>query len=50
MRSKFGDSHSNEKSPNPTAEQVNVIVPYNFVVMVFGSMVTLGGDTNSIKY
>ena len=43
---KFVDnSHLNEKSPSPTAEQTNVMLPYTLATTLFGRIVTIGGDT-----
>lgn len=39
------DSHVYEKSPSPTAEQINSIGSYRFAVKLLGSMVIIGGDT-----
>jgi len=39
------DSHLNVKSPRPTAEQTNVTLPSTFAVILFGTIVMIGGDT-----
>jgi len=42
---KFDESHWNEKSPNPIAEQTNVTLSYILTVTLLGLIVTIGGDT-----
>ena len=45
---KFDNSHLNEKSPGPTAEQTNVMLPYTLATTLFGRTVTFGGYTIKI--